>query len=129
MKKGSACGVFLDPPYADTAERDAGLYAVDSESVAHDVRAWALAHGDDPQYRIVLAGFQGEHVMPDTWRSVEWFKAGFLKGGMANTRAAGAGQQARERLWLSPHCLSSRDCGRSADLGWWGEDASGGHRG
>ena len=112
MRQGlGPCGVFLDPPYADTAERSGDLYACDSESVAHAVREWALAHGGDPRYRIVLAGFAGEHVMPASWREVEWFRAGFLRGGMANLGAAREDrdgerhQQGRERLWCSPHCL------------------------
>ncbi len=44
------------------AERT-GALAVDMESltVAHDVREWCLKHGPDPDYRIVLAGFEGEH--------------------------------------------------------------------
>jgi hypothetical protein len=102
---GGHCGVFLDPPYADTASRTTDLYAHDCEQVAHAVREWAIEHGDDPQYRIVLAGYEGEHEMPSTWREVEWFRAGFLSGGMANT-GGGETQQGRERLWLSPHCLA-----------------------
>ena len=101
------CGVFLDPPYADTAGRNGDLYAHDSLDVAHAVREWALEHGDDPRYRIVLAGFEGEHQMPPTWREVEWFAAGFLKGGMGNV--GDGGQQKRERLWLSPHCLGREE--------------------
>ena len=38
------------------------------------------------------------------WREVEWFAAGHLRGGMGQQNANGH-QQARERLWLSPHCL------------------------
>ena len=105
------CGVFLDPPYADTASRTSDLYAVDSLTVAHAVREWALARGDDPLYRIVLAGFQGEHgtgLVDAGWREVEWYAAGFLSGGMGNTRGAGEQhQQRRERLWCSPHCLGA----------------------
>jgi len=101
------CGVFLDPPYADTAERDADLYAEDSADVAHAVREWALSHGADPRYRIVVAGFAGEHgdaFARAGWREVEWFAAGYLTGGMANT-GDDDHQQQRERLWCSPHCL------------------------
>ena len=101
------CGVFLDPPYS-TEVRAGALYTHDGgTTVAADVRAWCLANGDDPQYRIVLAGFAGEgheELEAAGWRSVEWFKSGFLKGGMAQQKAAGH-QQHRERLWLSPHCL------------------------
>ena len=102
------CGIFLDPPYADTAKRAADLYAQDCLQVAHDVREWCIANGDDRKLRIVLAGFDGEHNALEAigWRSVEWFRGGFLKGGMANTTGdSSKTQQASERLWLSPHCL------------------------
>lgn len=102
------CGVFLDPPYADTASRADGLYACDSLTVAHDVRAWCLEHGDDARYRIVLAGFDGEHgdALTDAgWTVHEWFDSGYLRGGFGD-------QQYRERLWASPHCLS---CGYASD--------------
>ena len=102
------CGIFLDPPYADTAKRAADLYAQDCLQVAHDVRDWCIANGDDRKLRIVLAGFDGEHNALEAigWRSVEWFRGGFLKGGMANTTGdSSKTQQASERLWLSPHCL------------------------
>ena len=101
------CGIFLDPPYADTAKRDMALYVNDSGTVAHDVREWCLAHGDDPEYRIVLAGYDGEHgtALTDAgWREVAWFKDGYLTGGYGNLGKDGH-QQHRERLWLSPHCL------------------------
>jgi hypothetical protein len=103
------CGVFLDPPYADTANRDRGIYSQDSLTVAHDVREWALANGNDKRYRIVVAGFDGEHGTAFTdagWREVEWFEKGYLGGGMGNIARNGTtSQQHRERLWLSPHCL------------------------
>jgi hypothetical protein len=104
--KGVA-GIFLDPPYANTADRYSGLYAHDDLDVAHKVREWCLANGGNPTYRIVLAGFEGEHgtaLVEAGWTEIEWFRGGFLKGGMANTGKNGH-SQARERLWLSPHCL------------------------
>ena len=100
-------GVFLDPPYGDVRAKD--LYAQDSLTVAAEVRAWCVERGDDPSLRIVLAGFDEEHVELEErgWRVVEWYKAGFLKGGMGNTSRSGKGsQQKRERLWVSPHCLT-----------------------
>ena len=102
-------GVFLDPPYADTADRAGSLYATDSLSVAHDVRRWCLANGDNPKFRIVLAGFDGEHgteLVDAGWTEHEWFTAGHLAGGMGNVGGSGAHQQHRERLWASPHCIT-----------------------
>lgn len=105
VRQGGHCGLFLDPPYA-TDVRTADVYAHDSGSVAAEVRAWCRENGDNPRYRIVLAGYDTEHVELESlgWTVVEWFKAGFLKGGMAQQSAKGT-QQKRERLWLSPHCL------------------------
>jgi len=115
VRMGGHVGIFLDPPYADSAKRTSDLYAEDSGTVAHEAADWALERGTDPTTRIVFAGFVGEHGTRFTdagWREVEWFKKGFLKGGMANVRVATdddadgvTHQQGRERLWLSPHCL------------------------
>ncbi|MFH0899074.1 MAG: DNA adenine methylase [Pseudomonadota bacterium] len=95
-------GVFLDPPYADTANRRDGLYSVDSLSVAHAVRNWAVAHGDDPLLRIALCGYEGEHEMPASWSTWQW-DAGVGYGRSGNGK--------RERIWFSPHCLGSTQLG------------------
>jgi hypothetical protein len=100
VDQGGHCGVFVDPPY-DLDERAKGLYGHDSDGIAGHVREWCLKKGSDPNLRIVLAGFDTEHqsLESEGWTCHEWFKAGYLRGGM--------GEQAqRERLWSSPHCLS-----------------------
>lgn len=109
VRQGGVCGVFLDPPYSAEANRDENLYAHENLTVSHDVREWCLANGDDPQYRIVLAGYDAEHSELEShgWRCAKWYKAGFLRGGMANI--SGKSQQNRERLWLSPHCLDAKE--------------------
>jgi hypothetical protein len=105
LSHGSTVGVFLDPPYSDAAERDSRVYNVDSLSVAHDVREWCIANGDNPRYRIVLAGYENEHAahMPDGWRMVAW-KA---NGGYSNSTSRGNVNRHKERLWFSPHCLGN----------------------
>jgi hypothetical protein len=105
--KKNPSGVFIDPPYADSAGRDMGLYSKDSGSVAHEAREWALKNGTNPLYRIVFAGYEGEHgddFERAGWREIEWFSNGFLTGGYGNQGDDGH-QQARERLWCSPHCI------------------------
>lgn len=93
------CGVFLDPPYAhDMRER---CYAEDHD-ISADVRAWALENGDNPNFRIALCGYEGEHEMPDTWECVAW-KA---HGGYSRTER-GVENRERERIWFSPHCLKA----------------------
>jgi len=100
--KHGLTGVFLDPPYADTADRQSGLYRVDCEQVAHDVCEWAIANGQNQLLRIALCGYDGEHDMPNEWQVYEW-NAGAGFGGQAETRT---GNGRRERIWFSPSCLA-----------------------
>jgi DNA adenine methylase len=97
-------GVLLDPPYADTADRDASLYREDSLSVAHDVRKWAIENGDNPLMRIALCGYEGEHDMPPSWECVAW-KANGGYGGQSKDHDNPNAK--RERIWFSPHCLGA----------------------
>jgi len=101
MNHGATVGVFLDPPYHAATGRYMSLYNEESGDMSEDVRRWAIEHGDDPRLRIVLAGYDSEHAMPDTWTVVSWAAV----GGYAKTNSAGASNRHRERLWLSPHCL------------------------
>lgn len=93
-------GVFLDPPYASDRNQS---YAVDSTDVAHDVREWAVANGDNPLYRIALCGYAGEHAMPDGWIEVPWKAAG---GYGSQGNGQGRENAAKEQIWFSPHCLT-----------------------
>ena len=116
--KHGITGVFLDPPYADTAERCADLYAEDSFDVAHDVREWAIANGENKLLRIALCGYEGEHQMPGNWRSVPWKARG---GYGSQGETAGRENADRERIWFSPWCIKPQvEVGLFDDL----EDAS-----
>jgi hypothetical protein len=91
------CAVFLDPPYAFEF-RDPYLYAEDDAAISAQVREWALEHGDDPDLRIALCGYEGEHEMPASWRKVAWQGArGYASEDNENRKL--------ERVWFSPHCL------------------------
>lgn len=100
---GNTVGVFLDPPYA-VELRDSGCYNTDAEhgNVSTDVRAWCIKNQDDPRYRIVLAGYDGEHDLPG-WRVVKWTARRAY--GHADSVTANCENRGRERLWLSPGCL------------------------
>ena len=106
LHAASPTAVFLDPPYlvdVDGKTRDADIYREESADVAHVVREWAIANGKNPELRIALCGYEGEHVMPHSWDCWEW-KA---QGGYANTQASGdngLANRRRERIWFSPHC-------------------------
>lgn len=92
------CGILLDPPYSHDV-RSKRLYREDDAAVSSLVRAWALEHGDNAALRIALCGFEGEHDMPSTWRSVGW---------RSNSSAR---SRDLERIWFSPHCLDERTQG------------------
>jgi hypothetical protein len=105
VRQGGTCGIFLDPPYSAAANRKSDLYAEEDLQVATAVQQWAIDRGPDPDTRIVYAGYdiEGSDLEAAGWTAVEWYRAGFLRGGMGNIGTGG--QQKRERLWLSPHCL------------------------
>jgi DNA adenine methylase len=105
--KNGLTGVFLDPPYGDNAGRDMTIYRVESGTVAADVQAWALAHGDDPLMRIALCGYEGEHVIPGSWECLAWKTA----GGYSSEGTRGSENAARERVWFSPHCAKAEKQG------------------
>lgn len=105
-------GVFLDPPYADTADRTANLYATDTLDVAHEVRRWAIEEGSNPLMRICLAGYEGEHDMPEDWTVVEWKAQGGF-GNQSDTDDGGRANAHKERLWFSPACIKVEKAQRS----------------
>ena len=94
-------GVFLDPPYAEGAQQYAA--GGTGTGLSAEVRAWAIAAGERPDMRVILAGLDGEHAMPPTWRTVPW-KA---RGGYGSQGATANNNRHRERLWLSPHCFDA----------------------
>ena len=102
VKHPGITGVFLDPPYADTANRTDNLYACDDTGVAHEVREWCIANGDNSRLRIALCGYEGEHTMPDTWTCVPWKATG---GYGSQGETTGRDNATKERIWLSPACL------------------------
>jgi hypothetical protein len=100
--KHGITGVFLDPPYGDDVGRKMTLYATESGTVAGDVRKWAIENGDNPDLRIALCGYSGEHEMPGSWEEIAWKAAG---GYGSQSNGAGRENAARETIWFSPHCL------------------------
>jgi DNA adenine methylase len=102
--KHGVTGVFLDPPYADTADRQDNLYRVDDLDVAHAVRDWCVANGDNQLLKIALCGYEGEHEMPESWAVHSW-SAGEGFGAQAEERSENG---KRERIWFSPGCMATR---------------------
>ncbi len=98
-------GIFLDPPYLAEV-RTGDLYSTDDANVAHEVREWAIANGDDPRLRIVLAGYEDEHAarMPASWR-VHAYSASKAYGTRLDKGGQNAANRHKERLWFSPACV------------------------
>lgn len=93
-----AIGVFLDPPYTHDTGRTAGLYT-DDASLSDDVFTWCVDNGDNPNVRIVLAGYftEYENLTAHGWAVAEW------------TRPNGYAPESNRRrdhdvLFVSPHC-------------------------
>lgn len=92
MTRNGTCAVVLDPPYSQTE----AVYAHDSATVAHDVRAWCLANGQNRLLRIAICGHAGEHESLESqgWTVATWDKGGGYQGA-----------DDRERIFFSPHCI------------------------
>lgn len=101
--------VFLDPPYAQDGRAD--VYAYEQQVFA-DVRAWAIAQGDNPLMRIALCGYISDDttMLPD-WEAVQW-KAHGGYGSQGNGR--GRENANRECIWFSPHCIRPSEVAREA---------------
>lgn len=109
-EKHGLAGIFLDPPYSTEADRDMGCYAIDSGDVAHAVREWCLAHGDNPLLRIALCGYAGEGhdlLSEHGWECVPWKTSGGY-GSQAKIATRGKENAHRERIWFSPACLKPK---------------------
>jgi len=88
-------GVLLDPPYEADGDSHDDVYGEMSRGVSGAVREWALANGNNPDLRIALCGYEGEHPMPAEWECVAWKAA----GGYASA-AGNSDNSKRERIWL-----------------------------
>lgn len=89
-------GIFLDPPYNVSGD----LYAETTAGIDAQVREWCKTAPSE--YRIVLAGFDQDH---DELLDLGWTKEiGKAGGGAGYNNDSRAGR--RERLWLSPACLT-----------------------
>jgi len=100
--KKDITGVFLDPPYEPKARSK--VYREES-NIFDEVVHWAISNGDNPRMRIVLCGYEGNHGIPDTWRTYAW-KA---SGGLASLGdSQGTTNKTKERIWFSPYCLETK---------------------
>ena len=109
--KHGVTGVFLDPPYATKNSVKYSPQVGEGKGdprCARAVARWAFENGDNPDFRIVLCGYEGEHKPPKGWRTVAWkgtggyYKAKWKKNPLERHNGY------KERLWLSPHCVEDQ---------------------
>ena len=100
--KHGITGVFLDPPYADEAERTSDLYSQDSGNVAHAVREWALRWAKIPAPESRYAATKGSTPCRNPGNAFRGRRAAATAHRGTN---AARDNSARERIWFSPHCL------------------------
>lgn len=110
LARGTHVGIFLDPPYSAKTGRDMSCYRTDSGNVAREVLEWCIEHGNNPRYRIALAGYAGEHdeLVERGWRVVAWTAGrayGRANGETANGETANSENRKLERVWFSPGCV------------------------
>jgi hypothetical protein len=75
-------------------------YEDNTGTVARDVWEWAVANGDNPRFRIVVAGYDDKRELPQGWLEIKRKEHGGYGGKNGNRQ--------RERLWISPHCISDK---------------------
>jgi DNA adenine methylase len=92
--------VMLDPPYHAPGTERSAVYTHDDDAIWNETKDWAVANGDNPELRIALCGYEGDHNIPDSWDCVHW-KA---SGGYGRSER-GRRNRERERIWFSPNCL------------------------
>jgi DNA adenine methylase len=102
--KHGLTGIVLDPPYSAEEGRAPHLYRLEDLAIAHYVRDWCEANGDNALLRIVLCGYGTVHdtLLEHGWRRAMWT----ANGGLGNQRHDGNyTNKDRETLWFSPACL------------------------
>ncbi|WP_302271897.1 DNA adenine methylase [Brachyspira aalborgi] len=96
----SNIGIFFDPPYGDI-ERRKSLYRIDSYSVAKEVNDFCVKNAYKKTYRIVIAGYEGEHNNLENYGYTKYYwKA---QGGYGNINSNYKNKN-KERLWASYSC-------------------------
>jgi len=91
-------GIFFDPPYSNI--RRANLYRKDSYEVYKEVNEFCIKHANKKTYRIVIAGYEGEHnnLEEHGYTKYVWH----AHGGYSNLSKSD--NKYKERLWASHAC-------------------------
>ncbi len=91
-------GIFFDPPYSNC--RRGGLYRKDNYDVHKEVNDFCIKNADRETYRIVVAGYEGEHNNLEDYGYTKYIW--HAHGGYSNL--SGSDNKYKERLWASKSC-------------------------
>ncbi len=95
-------GIYLDPPYStDRTGRKNGLYHIDHDTIAHDVRKYCIKNGNRENFKIILSGYSGEHeeLAEYGWIKINWI----ANGGYSNrNKDKSNNNRFKEVLWINP---------------------------
>lgn len=111
-------GVFLDPPYRGTEDYYAGFSdeMPSRSSIADDVDDWALAHGDNEDFRIAVCGYE-ENFQKDEYLKRRWYLNKYKAriGMRSGNKDSDMRKEIVEITAFSPYCLPTRIEPKSAD--------------
>jgi DNA adenine methylase len=102
-------GIFFDPPYDDGVNKLSAIYR-HSTPVSLSVTDWCITNGANPDFRICVAGYSGEHdklVKEHGWQAVTWKgHGGYGRTAKGEEKSTGYTNRFKETLWFSPHCVT-----------------------
>jgi len=95
--KDRITAVFLDPPYAVSAD----LYTGNAEDkLLERVEAFIASATDNRDIRVAVCGYDGTMKIPSSWESMPWTSPGGL-----NNHSKTNTNRFKECVWFSPSCL------------------------
>ena len=97
--------IFFDPPYADAAHK--GKTYVDEKVGIHkDVMLKAIDLAENERNRIIVCGYENDHIAPEGWTKEIWKGDGIRLGGQQKQDYSRA-----EAIWCSPSCVYTEQLG------------------
>ena len=106
QENNGVVGIYFDPPYS-SEDRCKDVYKYDSLDVGKAVEKWALERGNNPAYRIVISGYEGDYknLIGSGWKVEAWVAWGGFSN-MAIKKKRIKENRTLERIYISPYCIN-----------------------
>lgn len=91
--------IFFDPPYAEAAHKGK-TYTNEQVGIHKTVMIKAIDLAKNPNNRIIVCGYENDHVTPEGWTKEIWKGDGIRLGGQQKQNYSRA-----EAIWCSPGCI------------------------